>query len=133
MSGYARSANLAAYRSAAAHGGVAASDPHRLILMLLDGALQRLATARGCMQRGELAQQAAAINRAVEIVAELQASLDMQRGGSIAANLGELYDYICRQLLTANSGQRVELLDESSALLQQIREAWQAIAPAPTL
>lgn len=133
MSGYARASNLAAYRNAAAHGGVAASDPHRLILMLLDGALQRVATARGCMQRGELPSQATAINRAVAIIAELQASLDMQRGGAIAANLGELYDYICRRLLSASSEQRVELLDEAGALLQQIREGWQGIAPGPRL
>jgi flagellar secretion chaperone FliS len=124
-----RSSNLAAYQSAAAHGGVAASDPHRLIVMLLDGALERIATARGCMQRKETAEKARLINRAVSIVGELRNSLDLRNGGQIAANLAELYDYICRRLLLATTENKVEMLDEVSGLLHEIRSAWLAIAP----
>jgi flagellar protein FliS len=127
MQAYSRASNLAAYQSAAAHGGVAASDPHRLIVMLMDGALERIATARGCMQRGDTAEKARLINRAVSIVGELRNSLDMKSGGQIAENLGELYDYMCRRLLKATSENRVEMLDEVSGLLQQIRSAWVAI------
>jgi flagellar secretion chaperone FliS len=129
MLGHARSSNLAAYQSAAAHGGVAASDPHRLIVMLLDGALERIATARGCMQRKETAEKARLINRAVSIVGELRNSLDLRNGGQIAANLAELYEYICRRLLLATTENKVEMLDEVSSLLHEIRGAWLAIAP----
>jgi len=129
MLGHARSSNLAAYQSAAAHGGVAASDPHRLIVMLLDGALERISTARGCMQRKETAEKARLINRAVSIVGELRNSLDLRKGGQIAANLAELYDYICRRLLLATTENKVEMLDEVSSLLHEIRGAWLAIAP----
>lgn len=129
MLGYAKSSNLAAYQSAAAHGGVAASDPHRLIVMLMDGALERIATARGCMQRNETSEKARLINRAVSIIAELRNSLDMGKGGQIAANLSELYDYMCRRLLIATSENKPEMLDEVSTLLHEIRSAWLAIAP----
>jgi flagellar secretion chaperone FliS len=129
MSGYARSSNLAAYQSAAAHGGVAASDPHRLIVMLMDGAVERIVTARGCMQRKETAEKARLINRAVSIIGELRSSLDLRSGGQIAANLAELYDYMCRRLLRATTENRVEMLDEVSTLLQEIRGAWLVIAP----
>ncbi|MET0534937.1 MAG: flagellar export chaperone FliS [Steroidobacter sp.] len=129
MLGYARSSNLAAYQSAAAHGGVAASDPHRLIVMLMDGALERLATARGCMQRQETSEKARLINRAVSIIGELRNSLDLRSGGQIAANLAELYDYMCRRLLRAQTENRVEMLDEVSTLLHEIRGAWLSIAP----
>lgn len=129
MLGYAKSSNLAAYQSAAAHGGVAASDPHRLIVMLLDGAVERVATARGCMQRNETAEKARLINRAVSIIGELRNSLDLRSGGQIAANLAELYDYMCRRLLLATSENKVEMLDEVSSLLHEIRSAWIAIAP----
>src|SRR3990170_4023684 len=129
MLGNARSANLAAYQSAAAHGGVAASDPHRLIVMLMDGAIERIATARGCMQRSETAEKARLINRAVSIVGELRNSLDLRNGGQIAANLAELYDYICRRLLLATTENKVEMLDEVSGLMHEIRSAWLAIAP----
>jgi flagellar protein FliS len=129
MYGYARSSNLAAYQSAAAHGGVAASDPHRLIVMLMDGAMERIAMARGCMQRGELAEKARLIDRAMSIIGELQASLDLRKGGQIAANLSELYDYMCRRLLLATTENKVEMLDEVGGLLREIRSAWVAIAP----
>ena len=52
MNGHSRASTLGAYQSVAAHGGVAAADPHRLIVMLMDGALERIAQARGCMQHG---------------------------------------------------------------------------------
>ncbi|HLS82562.1 MAG TPA: flagellar export chaperone FliS [Steroidobacter sp.] len=129
MSGYARASSLAAYQSAAAHGGVAAADPHRLTLMLMDGALERISTARGCMQRSDMVEQSRLLHRAVSIIGELRASLDMGAGGSIAANLGDLYDYMCRRLLKAAGENRIELLDEVIRLLQEIRSAWVAIAP----
>lgn len=129
MQGYGRSSNLAAYQSAAAHGGVAASDPHRLIVMLMDGAIERIVTARGCMQRNATAEKARLVNRAVSIIGELRNSLDLRTGGQIAANLAELYDYMCRRLLRATTENRVKMLDEVSTLLQEIRSAWVAIAP----
>lgn len=129
MLGYAKSSNLAAYQSAAAHGGVAASDPHRLIVMLLDGAIERIATARGCMQRNETSEKARLINRTMSIIGELRNSLDLRNGGQIAANLAELYDYMCRRLLLATTENKVEMLDEISTLLHEIRSAWLAIAP----
>lgn len=129
MSAYSRASNVAAYQSAAAHGGVAASDPHQLVIMLLDGALERITTARGCMQRGETAEKSRLLNRAISIVGELRGSLDMSAGGQIALNLSELYDYMCRRLLKATSENRVEMLDEVSKLLHEIRSAWVAIPP----
>jgi flagellar protein FliS len=127
MSGYARSSNLAAYQNAAAHGGVAAADPHKLTLMLMDGALERIAMARGCIERNETSEKAKLLNRAVSIIGELRNSLDLSKGGKIAANLNDLYDYMCRQLLKANADNKVAPLEHVSALLSEIRSAWVAI------
>lgn len=120
-------AKLAAYSSAQAHGGVAAADPHRLVVMLMDGAIERISAARGCMTRGETAEKARLLNRAVSIIGELRSSLDSKAGGPIAANLSELYDYMCRRLLKATAENRVEMLDEVSKLLNEIRTAWASI------
>lgn len=120
---------IAAYSNASAHGGVAAADPHKLVVMLMDGALERITTARGCMNRGDIAEKARLLNRAVSILGELRGCLDMNQGGTIANNLGELYDYMCRRILTASSENRGEVLDEVSTLLHEIRGAWLAIAP----
>ena len=124
---YSRASNLAAYQSAAAHGGVAASDPHRLIVMLMDGALERINAARGCMQRGETGEKSRLRNRAVNLIAVLRGSLDLSAGGQIASNLNELYDYICRRLLKATSDNDVKILDEVCGLLGEVRGAWIAI------
>ncbi len=124
MSAYSRSSSLAAYQSVAAHGGVAAADPHQLITMLMDGALQRLAAARGAIDHGAIESKGRLIHRVVEIISELRASLNFEAGGEIAANMGDLYDYASRQLMRANLENRTDLLDEVSHLLREIRSAW---------
>ena len=130
MSAYSRSSSLAAYQSVSAHGSVAAADPHQLIVMLMDGALERIAGARGAMANDVPALKVRMIHRVIEIIAELRASLDFQAGGVIAANLGDLYDYCSQRLMTANVENRPELLDEVGNLLREIRGAWIAIPGA---
>jgi flagellar secretion chaperone FliS len=127
MSAYPRAGNLAAYQTVATHGGVAASDPHGLIVMMLDGAMERIAAARGYMANNVFAEKGRLIGRAAGIVDELRISLDLVRGGTLAQNLEALYDYIGRQLLRANAENRLDLLDEVTGLLQEIRTAWIAI------
>jgi flagellar protein FliS len=132
MTAYGQVNKLAAYSSVATHGGIAAGDPHLLILMLMDGALERLATARGCLQRGEIATKSQLIQRIVSIVGELRASLDMQQGGALAESLNELYGYMERQLVRANIENRQQYLDEVGNLLGEIRGAWAAMPPGVT-
>ena len=127
MKAYNRPNSLAAYQSVATHGGVAAADPHRMIVMLMDGALERLAQARGCIANGALIDKNQLISTAIAIIDELRVSLDLKAGGPIAANLDDLYDYMCRQLIKANLNNRVETLDEVSHLLNEIRSAWIAL------
>jgi flagellar protein FliS len=130
MSAYSRNLQLAAYQSVAVHGGVAQDDPHHLVLMLMDGALQRIAAARGAIQHGDRAQKAQMLHRSLAIIDELRASLDPQGGGPLAQNLGDLYDYMGRQLIRANVEDRAACLDEVLGLMAEIRSAWVAIAPA---
>lgn len=118
---------LATYQSVAVHGGIAADDPHHLTLMLMEGALQRIATARGCLERRDLGQKAQLLQRTLSIVAELRGSLDLQRGGALAQNLDELYDYMTRQLLRANTENKALYLDEVTGLLSEVRAAWAAV------
>ncbi|MBC7984417.1 MAG: flagellar export chaperone FliS [Candidatus Obscuribacterales bacterium] len=115
---------LSAYRNTAAHGGVAAADPHGLILLLMSGALERIAKARGCIVNKAYTDKAHLIHRAVAIIDELSGCLDLQSGGELAKNLHELYDYMCRQLLRATVENNIDVLDEVTRLLNQIRDAW---------
>ena len=132
MSALARNHKLATYQSISTHGGVAAGDPHRLVLMLMDGALERLVIARGCLernQRGDVARKAQALTQCMRIVGELRGSLNLAQGGSLAQNLSELYDYMLRQLLRANAESRLEYVNEVASLMGEIRSAWIAIGP----
>ena len=122
-----QNSKLAAYQSVAVHGGIAADDPHHLILMLMDGVMQRISAARGCLERSDLGQKAQLLQRAVALVAELRGSLDHQNGGALAHNLDELYDYMARQLVRANVENRAALLDEVASLMTEIRLAWIAV------
>jgi flagellar secretion chaperone FliS len=124
MPAYTSNSSLSAYRSVAAHSGVAAADPHRLIVMLMDGALERIGSAKGAIEHGEAGSRNHLIARAVDILQELRASLNFESGGEIASNLADLYDYASKQLVRANLTSKPELLDEVANLLRQIRSAW---------
>lgn len=115
------------YRQVGVQAGMAEASPHRIIQMLLSGALDKLATAKGHMGRGEVAEKGRQISLAISIVEALRASLDHERGGEIAQNLDALYDYMGRRLLKANMTNEPALLDEVSELLEAISEGWNAI------
>jgi flagellar protein FliS len=117
-------AKLAAYRSTSVHSGVAAADSHRLIVMMMDGALERIATARGLMSHGGGAEKAQLLHRAVAIIDELRNSLNFKAGGELAGNLDSLYEYMCTRIMQANAANKPEWLDEVSRLLGEIRSAW---------
>lgn len=123
--GYGQAAR--AYADIGRHASVEAASPHRLIQMLFDGALDRIASARGCMDRGDVAGKGHEIGRAVRIVEGLRMSLDRSRGDALTANLDELYDYIGRRLLQANLGNDDSLLSECTHLLRELKSAWDAI------
>lgn len=119
------------YRQIGVQGGVTDAHPHRLIQLLLAGALERIAGARHQMRRGDLAEKGRLIGAAAAIVAALRDCLDLGRGAGIAANLAVLYEYINRRLLEANLENDEVRLVEASRLLAEIQSGWDAIAPAP--
>lgn len=121
---------LGHYRSVNAYGA-AAGDRLQLIMNLLDGAIDRIATAKGHMQRREVAAKGQEIGRAIGIVEGLRTSLDAEQGGAIAGNLGALYEYMARRLVEANMRNDESRLDEVAGLLEEIRGAWAAIQRDP--
>jgi flagellar secretion chaperone FliS len=129
MTGYPRNLQVAAYQSTAVQGGVAAADPHALVLLLMDGAMERMATARGCIERREIVRKAKLLHGCVRIIGELRGVLDMADGGTIAQNLSDLYDYMARRLILANAENKIDYITEVMSLLGEIRGAWIAIGP----
>jgi flagellar protein FliS len=119
---------VSAYQSVAAHGGVAAADPHQLIMLLLDGALSRIVQAQACNARAQRHERNRHLERAVSIVGELRASLDLSRG-PLAQNLDDLYEFVSRQLLLGQLSSEVKPLVSSASILHEIRAAWSALQP----
>lgn len=124
-----RNSKVAAYQTVSVHGGVASEDPHRLVLMLMDGALDRLALARGLAESGDSVRRTQVLHSVITIVTELRGSLNLAQGGSLAENLSELYGYMLRQLMRSIGDGSVAPAQEVSSLLGEIRGAWAAIAP----
>jgi flagellar secretion chaperone FliS len=129
LSTYASNFKLAAYQSVTAHGGVANADPYAMVLMLMDAAAERIATARGCIERGETARQARLLHSCVNILSELSGSLNMTEGGDLAKNLSNLYEYMIRTLLLANTRSGLDDVTNVARLMDEIRSGWIAIGP----
>jgi flagellar protein FliS len=110
---------------------VPGADGHRLVVMLFDGALGAVADARIKMVTGDIPGRGHAISKAIAIVDEgLRASLDLEHGGEIAAQLEDLYRYVCTRLLHANLRADPAALDEAAKLLAELQSGWKAIAGA---
>ncbi|KKM89503.1 hypothetical protein LCGC14_1248010 [marine sediment metagenome] len=105
------------------------ASPHRIIQMLMDGALSKMAIAKGCIARNDSEGRLRHITWAVNIISGLRASLDQQQGGDIAGNLDSLYDYMCNKLHEANINNVAKRLDEVIALLTEIKAGWDGIPP----
>ena len=129
MTPYSPQSKLAAYRSVSAHGAVADADPHALVLALFDAAIVRINSARSCIERGETMRKASLLHSAVILIAELRGSLDLQKGGALAQNLSDLYEYMTRRLIAANLNSDIRIVAEVLSLMEEIRGAWVAIGP----
>lgn len=117
-----------AYAKVGIETSVAAASPHRLIVMLFDGAVVSIMAARQHMKAGNIPAKGQAISKAITIIQNgLRASLDKEGGGEIATSLDALYEYMCDQLLTANLKGQPELLEEVQRLLVDLKTAWEAI------
>jgi flagellar protein FliS len=111
--------------------GAQAGDPHKLIEMLLQGAIDAIHKARGALERQDLRVKGEQVGKAVRIVEEgLRAALDPVAGGQIAAELDQLYGYVVRKLTLANMRNDEASLMECAQLLQPIQDAWTGIRPA---
>jgi flagellar protein FliS len=115
------------YNQVAVHTGVGAASPHRLIQMLLNTGLEKIAAAKGCIERGDIGNRGRHVSHAISIVEGLRASLDQEKGGDIAKNLFDLYTYMERRLFEANLAGDSEALNEVADLMIQIKSAWDAI------
>ena len=117
------------YRSVGVETGLGGATPHKLVAMLYDGLLERLAEARGAMRAGQIETKGQALTRAVRIVDEgLKAALS-PAGGELTRHLDALYGYISVRLTQANLRNDEAAIDECVQLIEPLRDAWNSIRP----
>lgn len=116
---------LSAYTTVGVETSVDAADPHKLVLMLFEGAMIAVGDARRHLLEGQIAARGTAISKAIMIIENgLKASLDMKVGGELSQHLADLYDYMRNQLLTANLQASMKPLEEVHRLLGDLKDAW---------
>ena len=113
-----------AYATTENYSTVAYADPHTLITRMFDGALKRIAQAKGSVQRNETASKGEHLQRAIAIIGGLEACLDHDKGGELSQNLASLYEYMNLRLVEANMDNDIAKLDEVTRLLGEVRGAW---------
>ena len=120
-------ANINAYRKNQAIGAEDFS-PHRLVAMMYQGGMDRLARAIGHCERGEVAQKGECLSRAAAIIDNLRDSLNMDAGdGKLSQRLDDLYEYMLRRVAEANLRNDVQMMHEVHDLLAELAQGWNAI------
>jgi flagellar secretion chaperone FliS len=124
----------ARYHAVSSHGQVADASPTRLVQVMFEHVLSNLATAQGCMQRirgnlpyKDVVAKCKAIGKAVRLIGQLDASLNMEQGGQIAENLHNLYLYMLGRLTTANLNNDAAIVVEVSDLVRKIKTGWDQV------
>ncbi|MBD5627204.1 MAG: flagellar export chaperone FliS, partial [Desulfovibrio sp.] len=110
---------------------VSTTDQGQLLLMLYDGALRYLQQARDKMLAKDFAGKGILISKVIDIVNELSSSLNMEKGGSLATNLNNLYILCTARLLQANLKMNIESLDSVVQILSGLRGAYAQIIETP--
>lgn len=110
---------------------VATVDRGRLIVLLYEGAISFLTKAKASLDDGDVPTTANLINRALDIIDELNASLNLEQGGEIAANLRRLYLFMSDQLVRAKIRKEAEPVVEVIRMLVTLNDAWRQAVASP--
>lgn len=120
---------IKAYKAVGIKDDLAVADPHRVIRLLMQGALENMAKAKGCIDRNDFAGKSEAVSKAISIISSLQGSLDMN-AGEISDNLFALYEFMLNHLILASREKSIARLDEVMEILLTIKGAWDQIPVA---
>ncbi|MBT8448959.1 MAG: flagellar export chaperone FliS [Gammaproteobacteria bacterium] len=119
---------VAAYKKVGNQSAAEFASPHRLIQMLLEGALEKMVIAKGLMERNDIQGKGENISWAIRIIGGLQASLDGDKGGEVAETLGSLYTFVVEHLAKANADNDTKKIDECITIIRNIKEGWDGIS-----
>jgi len=123
---------LRQYQKVSSHAQVSEASPHRLVQMLMEGALDRMAQAKGALSRGQIPEKGVMLGKAIDIIGGLREGLDAEKAEDPAyiAELDSLYAYMMTRLTQANRSNDTEVIDEVARLMTTVKSGWAALAAA---
>ncbi|MGE6824053.1 flagellar export chaperone FliS [Pseudomonas soli] len=123
---------LRQYQKVNSHAQISEATPHRLVQMLMEGGLDRMAQAKGALARGDVAEKGLMLGKAIDIIIGLNDGLDAQKSEDPAyiEQLSSLYAYMTNRLMQANIDNDPAIIDEVAQLLITVKTGWDAIADA---
>jgi flagellar protein FliS len=104
------------------------ADPLKLIIMCYDGAIAHLKISRDHYRAGEYEAKARNLQKTLDIIHELNASLDLEKGGDVARNLRSLYQYMVQILTQADLKRDIRVFDQVISMLEELASGWKEIA-----
>ena len=121
---------LRQYQKVNTHAQISEASPHRLVQLLMEGALDRMAQAKGAMARGDIAQKGLMLGKAVDILVGLRDGLNPEKTPDPIAlqQLDNLYAFMTMRLLEANRQNDAAMIDEVADLMITLKEGWDGIA-----
>ncbi|KQN50810.1 flagellar export chaperone FliS [Pseudomonas sp. Leaf48] len=121
---------LRQYQKVGAQAQVSEASPYRLVQMLMEGGLDRIAQAKGAMERNDIPGKGVLISKAIGIIGGLREGLDLENKAEEVERLDNLYMYMMKRLAEANITTDPAILDEVGDLLRTVKDGWDGIAPA---
>lgn len=119
--------SLQAYKKVSVDSQLSAASPHKVIQMLMAGAIERLVQGKAAMQQGNIAVKGERLGKALDIVISLRSCLSMDDGGEVARNLDQLYEFVISQITLANVENNPQAIDDVIDIIREIKSAWDQI------
>ncbi|MCA2014866.1 flagellar export chaperone FliS [Vibrio tritonius] len=119
--------SLQAYKKVSVDSQLSAASPHKVVQMLMAGAIERLIQGKAAMLAGNIPVKGERLGKALDIIISLRGCLSMDDGGDIAKNLDQLYEFMIGQITIANQQNNPEPLDDVIDIVREIKSAWDQI------
>ena len=119
--------NLRAYQKTTVNAEISVADPYYVTKLLYQGLFERLAQAKGAIERGDLALKAKKLSTATAILENLRSTLDFSQSKTIAQGLYDIYSYMIDQVAEASLKLMTQPIDNAIRALMPIKKAWDSI------
>jgi len=116
---------LDAYQETTNEAQAATADPHKLVVMLIEGFLDELERAQGHIQAQRFEHKGRSISKCMDILAGLDSALDVEQGGEVADNLHNLYEFCALTLYKVSISNETEQLASVFTVMDNLKQGWQ--------